>query len=179
MATETLTRPAPDEDTPAGRGDRASGGPLTVVYDDDCGVCRDTVRRLRRWDHEGRIEFMPLRLAATSGRPLLERLAAEGGLGDAVHVVDETTGRVVSGGHAALAILDALPGGWLLRPWAGLPPTAAAADVVYRVAVRHRDRLAWLMGMRDDVSCPIRPAAHPGTLPDALPTAEDRAARQT
>ena len=108
-----------------------------------------------------------------------ERLAAEGGLGDAVHVVDETTGRVVSGGHAALAILDALPGGWLLRPWAGLPPTAAAADVVYRVAVRHRDRLAWLMGMRDDVSCPIRPAAHPGTLPDALPTAEDRAARQT
>ena len=147
MATEALTRPAPDEDI------------LTVIYDDACGVCRETVRRLSRWDHEGRFTFMPLRLAATSGRPLLERLAADGGFADAVHVVDEANGRVVSGGHAALAILDALPGGWLLRPWVGLPPTAAAVDVVYRVAVRHRDRLAWLMGMRDEVSCPVRPAA--------------------
>jgi predicted DCC family thiol-disulfide oxidoreductase YuxK len=117
---------------------------------------------------------MPLRLAATSGRPLFERLAAEGNLVDAVHVVDEESGRVVSGGHAALAILDALPGGWLLRPWAALPPTAAAADVVYRVAVRHRDRLAWLMGMRDEVSCPVGRAASSGSLP----AAEDLAARR-
>ena len=99
------------------------------------------------------------------------RAGRAGHLGDAIHVVDESTGRVVSGGHAALAILDALPGGWLLRPWAALPPTAVAADVVYRVAVRHRDRLAWLVGMRDEVSCPVRPgAAAPG---------EDLAARQS
>jgi predicted DCC family thiol-disulfide oxidoreductase YuxK len=98
---------------------------------------------------------MPLRLAASSGRPALEELAARGHLGDAIHVIDESTGRVVSGGHAALAIIDALPGGWLLRPWAALPPTAVAADVVYRVAARHRDRLAWLMGLRDEVRCPV------------------------
>jgi len=174
MATETLTRPAPGDESIAGPAGGAPGGPLTVIYDEDCGVCRETVRRLRRWDHEGRFEFMPLRLAVTSGRPLFERLAAEGNLVDAVHVVDEASGRVVSGGHAALAILDALPGGWLLRPWAALPPTAAAADVVYRVAVRHRDRLAWLMGMRDEVSCPVGHAASPG----ALPAAEDLAARR-
>ncbi len=166
MTTETLLRPAPVEDG-AAPGDASPdpgasvtpGGPLTVLFDDDCGVCRETVRHLRRWDHEGRFEFMPLEQAAHSGRPFLEKLAAQGHLGDAVHVVDEAAGRVVSGGHAALAILDALPGGWLLRPWAILPPTAAAADVVYRVAVRHRDRLAWLVGMRDDVSCPVRPEA--------------------
>lgn len=134
-------------------------GSLVVLYDGDCGLCRDTVRRLRRWDHEGRFEFVPLGVAAAFGRPLLERLAAEGHLGDAVHVVDEATGRVVSGGHAALAILDALPGGWLLRPWAAIPATAAAADVVYRVAARHRDRVAWLTGIRDEVSCPIGTAA--------------------
>jgi len=174
MATEILTRPAPDDTTVAGADDRAPVGSLTVLYDDDCGVCRETVRLLRRWDHEDRFEFMPLRLAATCGRPLLERLAAEGNLGDDVHVVDETAGRVVSGGHAALAILDALPGGWLLRPWAALPPTAAAADVVYRVAVRHRDRLAWLVGMRDEVSCPV----HSGALPGALPAAADLATRR-
>jgi predicted DCC family thiol-disulfide oxidoreductase YuxK len=130
-------------------------GPLTVIYDADCGVCRETVRRLRRWDHEDRFVFIPLQEAADCGRPRIEALAAEGHLAEAVHVIDEATGRVVSGGHAALAILDALPGGWLLRPWASLPPTAAAADVVYRVAARHRDRVAWLTGMRNEVSCPV------------------------
>ena len=141
MVTAALPRHTSDDETLA-----KGSGPLTVLYDDGCGVCRETVRRLRRWDHEGRFEFMPLQLAASCGRPRLERLAAGGHLADAVHVVDEATGRVVSGG-------------WLLRPWAALPPTAAAADVVYRVASRHRDRLTWLTGMRDEVSCPIGSAA--------------------
>jgi predicted DCC family thiol-disulfide oxidoreductase YuxK len=154
MAIEIQPRPRPADESPS-----HSAGSLTVLYDADCGVCRETARQLRRWDHEGRLEFMPLALAGTCGRPLLERLAADGHLGEALAVVDETTGRVASGGHAALAILDALPGGWLLRPWAALPPTAAAADVVYRVAARHRDRVAWLTGLRDEVSCPVRPAA--------------------
>ena len=155
MPTQPLSRPvaAPD-DLLAGMG------PLTVLYDGDCGVCRETVHQLRRWDRVNRFEFMPLDRAASSGRPLLEQLAAEGHLSDAIHVVDESTGRVVIGGHAALAILDALPGGWLLRPWASLPPTAMAADVVYRVASRHRDRVAWLMGMRDEVSCPVGTHRH-------------------
>lgn len=140
---------------------------LTVLYDGSCGVCRETVRQLRRWDRDDRMEFMPLAMAATSGRPVLERLATEGHLADAIHVVNESTGQVVTGGHAALVLLDALPGGWLLRPWAALPPTAAAADVVYRVASRHRDRLAWLMGMRDDVSCPVGPAVDSADSVDA------------
>lgn len=176
MTTETLPRPgavedgiAPGDGFPDPGAPNVPAGPLTVVYDDDCGVCRETVRHLRRWDHEGRFQFMPLEQAAHSGQPFLEKLATQGHLGDAVHVVDEAAERVVSGGHAALAILDALPGGWLLRPWAILPPTAAAADVVYRVAVRHRDRLAWLVGMRDDVPCPVRPVA--------LAEHEDAAAR--
>jgi predicted DCC family thiol-disulfide oxidoreductase YuxK len=153
MATQMLPRP----DYSIAPEPTARLSCLTVLYDDDCGVCRESVDQLRRWDREDRFEFLPLQLAAASGRPLLMRLASEGHLPDAIHVVDESTGRVVSGGHAALAIIDALPGGWLLRPWAALPPTAMAADVVYRVAARHRDRLAWLMGMRNEVSCPVRP----------------------
>jgi predicted DCC family thiol-disulfide oxidoreductase YuxK len=155
VAIETPLRPTSSDDDPQ------VGTSLTVLYDGGCGVCRETVRHLRRWDREGRMEFLPLAMAATSGRPILERLASEGHLADAIHVVNESTGQVVTGGHAALALLDALPGGWLLRPWAALPPTALAADVVYRVASRHRDRLAWLMGMRDEVSCPVGPAAEP------------------
>jgi predicted DCC family thiol-disulfide oxidoreductase YuxK len=150
--------PAVDAAESATQTDTARAGNLVVLYDSDCGVCRETVRQLRRWDRESRFEFVPLESAASSGRPVLERLAAEGHLVDELHVVDESTGRVVAGGHAALAILDALPGGWLLRPWAALAPTAAAADVVLRVATRHRDRLAWLVGLRDDVSCPVLPA---------------------
>ncbi len=154
MATDTLLQRPPDVDETA-----HPAGSLTVIYDGDCGVCRETVRHLQRWDHDGRFEFMPLQRAASCGRPQLIELAAQGHLGDAVHVVDEASGRIVSGGHAALAILDALPGGWLLRPWAALPATSAAVDVVYRVAARHRDRVAWLTGMRDEVSCPVEPAA--------------------
>ena len=150
MTTQSPLRPD------AGAAPSAPGpGSLTVIYDADCGVCRETVRRLRRWDHEDRFVFVPLQAAAGCGRPRIEALAAEGHLAESVHVIDEATGRVVSGGHAALVILDALPGGWLLRPWAALPPTAAAADVVYRMAARNRDRLAWLTGMRNEVSCPI------------------------
>lgn len=163
MATETL----PLTDSP-GNARTPRLNCLTVLYDDDCGVCRETVERLRRWDREDRFEFMPLTEAANSGRPILERLAAEGHLPDAIHVVDESSGRVVTGGHAALAIIDALPGGWLFRPWAALPPTAVAADVVYRVAARHRDRLAWLMGLRDEVSCPVRPESMAGGRDDTL-----------
>jgi predicted DCC family thiol-disulfide oxidoreductase YuxK len=133
---------------------------LTVLYDGDCGVCGETVRQLRRWDRESRFEFLPFQTAPSSGRSTLERLVASGQLGDGLYVVDETTGRIVSGGHAALAILEALPGGWLLRPWAMLPTTGLAADIVYRVASRHRDRLAWLVGLRDDVPCPM-PPTHP------------------
>lgn len=127
---------------------------LTVLYDGGCGICRETVRRLARWDRDDRMEFMPIAAAAHCGRPILERLAAEGHLGDSIHVVDEETGQVTTGGHAALTLLDALPGGWLLRPWTALPPTGQVADAVYRVAARHRDRLAWLMGISDEVACP-------------------------
>jgi len=150
----TIEMPPPVEATHvSGRS-----GSLVVLYDAECGLCRDTVRQLRRWDREARLEFVPLEEAGSTGRPLLERLAAEGRLAEELHVVDEATGRVAAGGNAALAIIDALPGGWLLRPWASLPPTAAAADVVYRVAARHRHSLAWMMGLRDEVACPIHPA---------------------
>ncbi|HEX7491855.1 MAG TPA: DUF393 domain-containing protein [Candidatus Limnocylindrales bacterium] len=150
MAIDTQPQRASERDDPT-----PSSSSLTVLFDDDCGVCRQTVRQLRRWNHDGSLEFMPLTLASTSGRPILVDLAAQGHLQDSVHVVDEASGRVVSGGHAALAIIDALPGGWLFRPWAALPPTAAAADLVYRVASRHRDRISWLTGLRDEVSCPV------------------------
>jgi predicted DCC family thiol-disulfide oxidoreductase YuxK len=159
MATETPGAAAdPVEATP----DRPC---LTVVFDDECGVCKEAVQSLRRWDRDGRLEFVSLHDARASDRPALERLAAEGLPDDGLCVVDEASGSVIAGGHAALAILDALPGGWLLRPWSSLPRAGAAAELVYRIAARHRDTLAWLVGMRDEVHCPAGAAARSGTHP--------------
>ena len=133
----------------------ADGRNLTVLYDADCGVCRETIRHLRKWDRERRLEFLPLQTAARCGRPNIAAVAARDALADAVHVVEESTGRVVPGGPAALAVIRALPGGWILRPWTSLPSTTLAADVVYRVASRHLDRLAWFTGMPNEVPCPL------------------------
>ncbi len=127
---------------------------LSVLFDRDCGLCRETVRTLRRWDHERRLDFVPLQGVGGSARPGLRGLAAGRPLGDTLHVVDEASGEVFSGGAAALAILDLLPGGWLFRPWAGLPSTEMAADLLYRVIARHRDSVAWLVGLPDEVACP-------------------------
>ena len=55
---------------------------LTVLYDGDCSVCGETVRQLRRWDHERRFEFLPFGSASSSGRPVIERLVEGGGLDD-------------------------------------------------------------------------------------------------
>lgn len=139
-----------------------SAGQLTILFDRDCGVCRETVRTLRRWDRDRRLEFLPLQEVEASGRPTLQGLAVSAALADQLHVVDEATGLVSTGGQAALTILDALPGGWLFRPWAGLPSTEVAANLLYRLVARHRDTVAWLIGLPDELACPV-----PGTqLPD-------------
>lgn len=142
----------------------APNGQLVVLFDRDCGVCCETVRTLRRWDREHRLEFVALQDASGSGRPVLEQLAGSARLADQLHVVDEATGSVSVGGQAALTILDALPGGWLLRPWASLPPTGVAADVLYRIVSRHRQTVAWLIGLPDEVACPV-PAPPGAPLP--------------
>ena len=33
---------------------------VTIAYDEDCGACRWTAERLRRWDRAGRLAFVPI-----------------------------------------------------------------------------------------------------------------------
>ncbi len=93
---------------------------LTILYDADCGICGLTARTLRRWDRAGRFETLPLQAAARSQEPRLAAAAVGHALADELHVVD-LDGRVAAGGDAVLAIVDRLPGGVVLRPWAALP----------------------------------------------------------
>jgi predicted DCC family thiol-disulfide oxidoreductase YuxK len=111
---------------------------LTVLYDDDCGLCRWTADRLRAMDRRRRLELIPLQHAGRHAeRPELARLAAGGTLTEQIHVVRDD-GRIRAGGAAMLEILDALPGGRILRPWTRLPGVARIVEAVYRRIARNR-----------------------------------------
>jgi predicted DCC family thiol-disulfide oxidoreductase YuxK len=122
------------------------GSRLTVLYDRDCGICGLTARSLRRWDRTGRFEVVPLQVAAIGGDPRLADVAGRYLLEDELHVVDERGG-VAAGGDAALAIVDALPGGRILRPWAMFPPFRALAGIGYRWVAANRRAIGQLLGL--------------------------------
>ena len=116
----------------SGVGPRAeSADPLVVLYDRDCAFCTWTARQLWSMDREHRLEFVPLQAAAGSGRPALERAAAE------------------------LPLLDALPGGWLFRPWAALPLVPPLVEGTYRVVARNRHNIGRWLGL--DASTCVAP----------------------
>lgn len=73
-------------------------------------------------------------------------MAATHALADQLHVVD-AAGRVATGGDAALAIVDALPGGWILRPWSVLPPFRSLVRVGYAGIARHRRTIGRWLGL--------------------------------
>ena len=118
---------------------------LTVLYDDDCGFCRWTVVELRSLDRRRRLEFVPLQHAAAHPeRPELARLARTYPLSESIHVL-RPDGGVRHGGGAMFELLDALPGGWLLRPWARLPGAEATVDAIYRLLARNRAGIGRLL----------------------------------
>ncbi len=122
------------------------GSRLSILYDRECGICGLTARSLRRWDRGDRFAIVPLQEAARSRDPHLVEVAAAYALEDELHVVDEA-GRVATGGDAALAIIDALPGGRALRPWAALPPFRALARLAYARVARNRRAIGRRLGL--------------------------------
>ena len=134
---------------------------LVVLYDGDCAFCTASVRSLRRWDRDRRIEMVPLQAAPTDPDPVVRAAARAYPLRSALHVIDRRTGDVSAGGRAVLAIVAVLPGGPLLRPWTALPPTAVVADLVYGVVSDRRQDLGWAVGIRHEVHCPLPDAEKP------------------
>jgi predicted DCC family thiol-disulfide oxidoreductase YuxK len=130
-----------------------NGSRLTILYDRDCGICGLTARSLRRWDRGDRFAIVPLQETARSRDPRLVEIAAVYALEDELHVVDEA-GRVATGGDAALAIIDALPGGRSLRLWAALPPCRALARLAYATVARHRRAIGRRLGLELDCEVP-------------------------
>jgi predicted DCC family thiol-disulfide oxidoreductase YuxK len=106
----------------------------TLVYDGECGFCRQSVDVVRRWDREHRLAAIPFQDQADVagfGIPL-PALAA------AMHLV-LPDGRVFAGADAAPEILRLLPG----KRWAAwvfeIPGVRPVARWLYaRIAERRR-----------------------------------------
>jgi predicted DCC family thiol-disulfide oxidoreductase YuxK len=107
-----------------------------LLFDGQCGFCRQWVARLRRWDRRGAIQTLP-----GAERHTLPELPpiADSSLDRAMQFITPD-GRVYSGARALPALLPYLPGGRLLAPVFRVPGVQAAADRVYGwiSARRHR-----------------------------------------
>lgn len=131
---------------------------ISVLFDRDCGFCQWTVRQLRGMDRHDRMRFIALQNASSgaAGADLAD-VARAYPLDRAIHVVS-ADGTVHAGGRAMLRILDALPGGRLLRPWVTLPGAADLVDLVYMVVARNRNGLGRLVAGSDEApACVIDP----------------------
>ncbi|HEX6131046.1 MAG TPA: DCC1-like thiol-disulfide oxidoreductase family protein [Actinomycetota bacterium] len=120
----------------------------TVLYDDDCGFCRWTAERLRRWDRRRRLRFATIQ-GETGARllgdlPPAERLASW-------HVVTPDGRR--SAGAALAPTLERLPGGRPLALLAGAAP--GLTEAAYRAVARRRTAIGRLLGTD---ACAVDPA---------------------
>lgn len=105
----------------------------TVIYDGECGFCRQSVELLQRWDREHVLRFVPFQDAAAVARfrIALPALAA------ALHLVFPD-GRVYAGADAAPELLRLLPGKRWLAPWFRVPGVLPLARRVYALIAAQR-----------------------------------------
>src|ERR1043166_9496129 len=89
----------------------ADARPPTLINDGECGMCREAVRRLRRWDREHRLRYIPFQDESGVARfgIALPALAA------AMHLV-LPDGRVFAGADAVPELLRLFPGRRWLAP---------------------------------------------------------------
>ena len=104
-----------------------SAGQATVIYDGNCGFCRRWVERIRRWDRDQRIGFLPYQSPELTARfPQISR--AECTL--RIHLVDPG-GTVFTGAAAGREILRRIPGGRLWVLPLQVPGSMPVAERVY------------------------------------------------
>lgn len=104
----------------------------TLVYDGECGICKQSVALLRRWDREHVLRFVPFQdeVAVTRFGIALPALAA------AMHLV-LPDGRVYPGADAIPELLRLFPGKRWLAPLFSIPGVLPLARRIYaRIAIR-------------------------------------------
>ncbi|CAN5450975.1 hypothetical protein BH20CHL6_BH20CHL6_05860 [soil metagenome] len=120
---------------------RAPEPRLRVLYDGDCGFCTRSADLLRRLDRQGRLDLIPLQLAAETMADVPDTDA----LLEAMHVRD-ARGRWSVGGAAWIRISQEIA---LLRPiglLARLPIIRRLVEPTYALVADNRHRLSRLLG---------------------------------
>ncbi len=105
----------------------------TLIYDGECGFCREAVALVTRWDRERRVTLIPFQEQArvAAFRIPLPALAA------AMHLV-LPDGRVLAGADAVPDLLRLLPGKRWLAPLFAVPGVLPVARRVYSWIARQR-----------------------------------------
>jgi predicted DCC family thiol-disulfide oxidoreductase YuxK len=98
----------------------------TLIFDGQCGFCREAVERVRRWDRERRLRFLPFQDETAVARFGIALPALAG----AMHLVFPD-GRVYAGADAMPELLRLLPRRRWLAPLFRLPGVMPAARRIY------------------------------------------------
>ena len=120
----------------------ADGVSPTLIYDGECGVCRQSVRILKRWDREHILHYVPFQDAAAVARfgIALPKLAA------AMHLI-LPGGRVYPGADAVPELLRLFPSKRWLAPLFRVPGVLPLARRIYAwIAIRRRCLVRGLEG---------------------------------
>jgi predicted DCC family thiol-disulfide oxidoreductase YuxK len=125
-----------------------------VLFDEDCGICRWTADRLRRWDRRGRLTFRSIQTAEAGG----DLEAIEPAARYASWHVVEPDGRIWSAGAAIPRVMRRLPGGGPVATLAATFP--GSTERMYGFVVRHRARLGRMLG---EQACPVDPSEIAGS----------------
>ena len=97
-----------------------------LIYDGECGFCRDAVALVARWDRDHRVALIPFQDRAQVAAFALPLPA----LAAAMHLV-LPDGRVFAGADAAAELLRLLPGKRWLADTFALPGVLPVARRVY------------------------------------------------
>ena len=112
-----------------------------LLYDADCRLCRFTARAVARLDRGGSLAL--LGLEDPPADRLLEHVSDEE-RGSSLRLV-LPDGRLLSAGAAALGVLERLPVTRLLARSVERAHAEPAAEALYSLVARHRDRLGRLV----------------------------------
>jgi predicted DCC family thiol-disulfide oxidoreductase YuxK len=105
----------------------------TLIYDGECGLCRQIVARVAEWDRHRRLVLVPFQDEARVAR-LGVPLAA---LAAAMHLL-LPDGRVLAGADAVPELLRLLPGKRWLAAGFAVPGVLPVARRVYAWVARRR-----------------------------------------
>lgn len=105
-----------------------------VLYDDDCGFCKLSIRGLLKLDRDERLR--PVSIQSEEGQRLLTEVP-EGARLQSAHLITPG-GKVLSGGAAASTLARLLPGGTI--PARAFDRWPSQTETFYRWVARNRSR---------------------------------------